>query len=342
MVQTCGKEARALRRYGHTARDKLSGVYAHSAPCAIILEAATSPFPFCFPLHFDTFRCLIYSVEIIDLFDAEVVPSEMAEPLLLSFAASIIAVATLAGTVATKGYGYIKAVKDCSDDVRRLIAEVSALCGILERLVVLFPRSKPRSLATNHAVAQTREVMRDDGAEQGDVDPNSDSDDEVDPSSNALEPPDFIYECQKTLREIERVLNKFGHAKSKPSQPTQKTSRFRLSELRRLAPEDLKWPLSRSKTMQLFEALERHKNTCTLALAGDGLTGIHAVLEQTKLSNRHLADLRAKQEKMLELCISEEEGEREPTKDGLGKPVCRSFCRTDTLNRESFGLAVES
>lgn len=264
----------------------------------------------------------------------------MAEP--LSFTASVIAVATLAGAVATKGYRYIKAVKNCSEDVRSLIAEVSALCGILERLVVRFPRSKSRSHATNHAVAQARKVREPDGAGQDDVDTDSDSEDDVDSFNSNLEPPDFIYECQKTLLEIESVLNKFGHAKSEPSQPTHKGSRFRLSELRRLKPEDLKWPLSRSKTMQLFEALERHKSTCTIALAKDGLIGIHAVLEQTKLSNKHLADLRAKQEKMLELCLGEEEGEREPTKEGLGKPLCRNSCSTNNINRESFGLAVDS
>lgn len=71
---------------------------------------------------------------------------------------------------------------------------------------------------------------------------------------------------------------------------------------------DLKWPLRKSETMLLIESLERHKNTCTLALAENGLTGIHTVLEQTKFSNKCLANLAAKQEKLLELHISREQG----------------------------------
>ena len=72
--------------------------------------------------------------------------------------------------------------------------------------------------------------------------------------------------------------------------------------------KDLKWPLRKSETMQLIEALERHKNTCTLALAGNGLAGIHMVLEQTKFTNKILANLMAKQEKLFELNITHEQG----------------------------------
>ena len=56
----------------------------------------------------------------------------MAEP--LSFVGSIVAVATLAEVVVAKGYQYLKAVKDCPQDVRRLMAEVNVLCGVLDRL----------------------------------------------------------------------------------------------------------------------------------------------------------------------------------------------------------------
>lgn len=59
----------------------------------------------------------------------------MAQP--LSFVASVVGVASLAGTVATKGYQYLKAVKDCPNEVRGLIVEINILCGILGRLVVL-------------------------------------------------------------------------------------------------------------------------------------------------------------------------------------------------------------
>jgi cytoskeletal protein RodZ len=60
--------------------------------------------------------------------------------------------------------------------------------------------------------------------------------------------------------------------------------------------------------MQLIEDLERHKSTCTLALAENGLAGIHTVLEQTKFTNKCLANIRAKQEKLLEINITNEQG----------------------------------
>ena len=60
--------------------------------------------------------------------------------------------------------------------------------------------------------------------------------------------------------------------------------------------------------MQLIAALERHKSTCTLALAGDGLAGIHTILEQTKFSNKCLASLMVKQDKLLEFNITREQG----------------------------------
>ena len=56
----------------------------------------------------------------------------MADP--LSFVASVVAVATLAENVATRGYKYIKSVKDCPSEVRNLMAEVNVLCGVLDRL----------------------------------------------------------------------------------------------------------------------------------------------------------------------------------------------------------------
>ncbi|MCJ1423376.1 hypothetical protein MMC29_001259 [Sticta canariensis] len=82
--------------------------------------------------------------------------------------------------------------------------------------------------------------------------------------------------------------------------------RFKTLSFRRMKPKDLKWPLRKSETMQLIEALERHKSTCTMALTENGLAGIHAVLEQTKFSNQCLENLKAKQEKLFELSINQE------------------------------------
>ena len=70
----------------------------------------------------------------------------MAEP--LSFVASVVAVTTLAETVVTKGYSYLKAVKHCSNEVRSLMAETNALCGILRRLKMLLGNDKSKSEET--------------------------------------------------------------------------------------------------------------------------------------------------------------------------------------------------
>ena len=230
----------------------------------------------------------------------------MADP--LSFVASVTAVASLAGTVATKGYQYLKAVKNCSEEVRSLIVEINVLCGILDRLVVLL-RSNELNTKTapspgNRARVDS-DVIHEEDTENVDT---SGSEGEVEVLDEVLEPPNFIYECQKTLCEIENILNSFGRISAEQSNPGNKSSRFSLSRLRRLDVRYLKWPLSRSRTLQLMEALEGHKSTCIVALAKDSLAAVHVILEQTKISNRHLTELKAKQEKMLEMCTTQEEG----------------------------------
>ncbi|KAL8957361.1 MAG: hypothetical protein Q9193_005341 [Seirophora villosa] len=223
----------------------------------------------------------------------------MADP--ISFVASVVAVSTLAGNVVTKGYRYIKAVKDCPDEVRRLMAEVNVLYGILNRLTILLRGNRPATAAWKDA-SSLGEV--DSGHSATDSSPESENG--ADTYTDDLGPPDFItYECRKTLEEIQNILNTFAHSEPRNAG---RTSRFSISSLRRLDPKDLKWPLSSSKTMRLIEALERHKGTCTLALAGDGLVGIHAVLNQTKLSNQYLAEIQSNQETMLELQLSQEQG----------------------------------
>ena len=72
--------------------------------------------------------------------------------------------------------------------------------------------------------------------------------------------------------------------------------------------KDLTWPLRRSRTIELIEALERHKSTCTLALAENSLFAVHTVLEQSKFSNKSLAMLEKKQEKLLESSITHKQG----------------------------------
>ncbi|KAL8923170.1 MAG: hypothetical protein Q9208_004733 [Pyrenodesmia sp. 3 TL-2023] len=231
----------------------------------------------------------------------------MADP--LSFVASIVALSTLAGTVVTKGYRYLKAVKDCPEDVRRLMAEVNVLCGILNRLGILLQSRKPAKDVSKDPAAHDSKKMDHLSNEDPASDSSLDSEDEAETCAKDLEVPDFIHECRRTLDEIQDILNRFAHSDGPSSRNSGKTFRFNASTLRRLEPKDLKWPLSASKTMRLVEALERHKSTCTMALAGDGMVGIHAVLKETKLSNKYLAEIRAKQQKILELHVGQEEGE---------------------------------
>ncbi|KAL8677598.1 MAG: hypothetical protein Q9186_005981 [Xanthomendoza sp. 1 TL-2023] len=224
----------------------------------------------------------------------------MAEP--VSFAASVIAVATLAEIVVTKGYRYLKAVVNCREDVRKLMAEANVLCGILARLAVLLQGRKRRS-AVASATGPDDTNRESTGLE-------SDSEiegEEVDTSTVTLNTPNFIYECQRTLGQFQDILNKFGHTSNQSMQTTQQKHRFSITALRRLEPNDLKWPLSQSKTRELIASIERHKATCTLALAGDGVLGVHSVLKDTQLSNKYLAEIRAKQETMLKLQLNSEE-----------------------------------
>ena len=70
--------------------------------------------------------------------------------------------------------------------------------------------------------------------------------------------------------------------------------------------------MARSKTLELIGRLERHKATCTIALASTGIAGVHAVLRETELSNGYLAEIRAKQETILKLQLSQEQGVSDP------------------------------
>lgn len=91
--------------------------------------------------------------------------------------------------------------------------------------------------------------------------------------------------------------------------------------------KDLRWPLRKSRTIELVGALERHKSTCTLALAENSLVAVHTVLEQTKSSNKSLAMLKEKQEKLLELSITHKQG-------------IYNFQRGGTLDRYFMRLAL--
>jgi hypothetical protein len=53
---------------------------------------------------------------------------------IVSAAAAIAGLVQLADIAVTRGYKYIKAVKDCDSDVKRLIGETNALGALLNRL----------------------------------------------------------------------------------------------------------------------------------------------------------------------------------------------------------------
>jgi len=55
----------------------------------------------------------------------------------LTLAASIAGLVSVAQVVVEKGYRYLKAVKNCDDEVRKLIVETNVFCGIVERLARL-------------------------------------------------------------------------------------------------------------------------------------------------------------------------------------------------------------
>ena len=194
--------------------------------------------------------------------------------------------------------------------------ETNILCGILSRLVVLLQDQGVNANLQHHEGEDIEADHEHDEPDIGSLGIGEDSEAAHSESKHfhcssmgsrtylfipALDTPEFIYECQRTLLEIEGILKKFSPSSTYSTQPSAKI------RPRRLEAKDLKWPLKRSKTMQLIEALERHKSTCTLALAENGLMGVHSVLEQTRLSNNYLAELRAKQEKLLELNITSEQ-----------------------------------
>jgi hypothetical protein len=51
-----------------------------------------------------------------------------------SFATGVAGLISLADLVATKGYRYLKAVKDCDEEVKQLMVELDFFGGVLRRL----------------------------------------------------------------------------------------------------------------------------------------------------------------------------------------------------------------
>lgn len=109
--------------------------------------------------------------------------------------------------------------------------------------------------------------------------------------------------------DVQSILHKFGI----------RTRSHRASLGRHTDPVFLKFdvlnqrtsdgPLSKGKTLDLIQQMERHKATCTMAHAGDGLMSIHSVLMETKFSYEHLIEIQAKQDRIPELQLDQGESQ---------------------------------
>ncbi|MCJ1244877.1 Ankyrin-2 [Trapelia coarctata] len=177
----------------------------------------------------------------------------------LTLAASIAGLVSVAQIVVEKGYRYLKAVKNCEDEVRKLILETNVFCGIIERLA---------------------RFAEDEEEEDGLY------------STAPARIPDHIYACQKTLNEILSILRGFERKASRAD--SGRRSPY-CQPKHRLTLNDLKWPLSRSRTLELISDLERHKSTCILALSTDEMTAMHSILEQANVTQKIVTEIRSKQ-----------------------------------------------
>lgn len=183
----------------------------------------------------------------------------------LSLTTSIIAIATLAEGVVTKPTKYCKAIKNCEEEVRKLLVEVTVLAAVLERLA---------RLAENYDEDRAAELSQA---------PEDEEPDEAQPPISII--PSYISVCQSTLKEIDLVLIKFERRGSRVLVELGHGSSTKISSLfSRLSITELKWPLSKSKTIEIIANLERYKSTCILALAADELSAIKEVLSTTKYS----------------------------------------------------------
>lgn len=194
----------------------------------------------------------------------------------LSVTASIIAIATLAEAVVTRFTRYCKAVQNCEDEVRNLMVEVNVLAGLLERLARMSEECEDDELEDPRAIPEPVVI------------------------------PTYIRACQSTLKEIELVLVKFERKGARVSVDSSTRSSAKRSLFHRLQPEDLKWPFSKDKTLELIANLERYKSTCILALSADSLSSIRNVLESTKLSTSILTDIKSTSEKLVQFHQSKE------------------------------------
>ena len=206
----------------------------------------------------------------------------------LSLAAGIAGLVSLTDLVVTKGRKYLKAVQECEHEVRNLILETDIFCGAIERLA--------------RAVEENEE----------------EEEEEYTRGTRVAKVPDYVVACQRTLNEILNVLVSFERKASRAAlasidegadvshavQPSLAAAKKNI--FRRLSRSDLKWPWSKSKTMELLASLERHKSTCILALSTSELMSMRDVLEETRVIGERVVEMEMTQKKMLDVNMEKE------------------------------------
>ncbi|MCJ1388912.1 hypothetical protein MMC18_001763 [Xylographa bjoerkii] len=202
-------------------------------------------------------------------------------------------------TVVEKGYKYLKAVKDCEDDVRKLMLETNILCGIIDRLA---------KLAEDNEDSEDNEGYHTSNGSSPSYLPIPLADKIFIAGKS-----EYVIACQKSLNEIHDILKRF-ETKAWKHNAAADTDVFAEGQPRKkrnimvvLSPVDLKWPLSKSRTLELIQVLERHKSTCILALSMNEISSMRNVLDQMSVIKDHILEMRAEHKTILQLSMTKEQ-----------------------------------
>jgi hypothetical protein len=214
-------------------------------------------------------------------------------------AASIIGIAQLAESIVSKGYKYLKAVKNCEEEVHKLMVEINVLSGLLKYVA---PDDEDEE--EEDSVSKFYHQWTDH--------PSSLFNFVLDLESPT---PNYIYECQKTLNEVKLILEGFERkanpAPSTPSSTVKSVVKRKgkvPSNFSRLSMNDLKWPLSKSSTLALIESLQRHKTSCILGLCSEQTSNMHSILSNVNGTSEKLDEIQKGQGELLKAQITEEHG----------------------------------
>ncbi|PSN63591.1 ankyrin [Corynespora cassiicola Philippines] len=104
--------------------------------------------------------------------------------------------------------------------------------------------------------------------------------------------PNYVRECQGTLERISQIIREFEVSP--------------VPEMSTRLVKDLKWPLSKGKTMDLVESLERHKSTAILALSTSDHASLRSILSTTADTDERVKEIQSGQERLLSILESDE------------------------------------